>query len=172
LLAALIFAAGLLAGGAIGSAASTQGRMPAAATAAPVRPGYPADILRVIDGDTFEARVRAWPGLDVTTKVRLRGIDAPELRAVCAEERRTAEAARERLQAMLARGRVAIADVSLDKYGGRVVASVSTVDVADVAAALIEAGLARSYAGGGRVGWCGSAPADGNRQASSRPNQR
>src|SRR5690348_503028 len=36
---------------------------------------YPAEVLRVIDGDTFAARVRVWPGLDVETKVRLRGID-------------------------------------------------------------------------------------------------
>jgi endonuclease YncB( thermonuclease family) len=35
---------------------------------------YPAEVLRIIDGDTFEARVRVWPGLDVDTKVRLRGI--------------------------------------------------------------------------------------------------
>src|SRR6185312_332928 len=45
------------------------------------RAGHPADVLRVIDGDTFEARVHVWPGLDITTKVRLRGVDAPEMRA-------------------------------------------------------------------------------------------
>lgn len=55
---------------------------------------YPADVLRVIDGDTFEARVRVWPGLDVDTKVRLRGVDAPELHARCADEYVKAQAAR------------------------------------------------------------------------------
>ena len=25
---------------------------------------HPAEVLRVIDGDTFEARVHLWPGLD------------------------------------------------------------------------------------------------------------
>lgn len=40
---------------------------------------YPAEVVQVIDGDTFEARVHLWPGLNVTTRVRLRGIDAPEL---------------------------------------------------------------------------------------------
>ena len=40
---------------------------------------YPAEVIRIIDGDTFEARVRVWPGLDVDTKVRLRGVDAAEL---------------------------------------------------------------------------------------------
>ena len=38
---------------------------------------YPAEVVRIIDGDTFQARVQVWPGLSVDTKVRLRGIDAP-----------------------------------------------------------------------------------------------
>ena len=59
---------------------------------------YPADVLRVIDGDTFEARVRVWPGLDVDTKVRLRGIDAAELHARCGDELAKAQAARAALE--------------------------------------------------------------------------
>jgi endonuclease YncB( thermonuclease family) len=47
---------------------------------------YPAEVLRVIDGDTFEAQVRVWPGLDVDTKIRLRDVDAAELHARCAGE--------------------------------------------------------------------------------------
>ncbi len=38
-----------------------------------------AQVLHVIDGDTFEARVHLWQGLDITTRIRLRGVDAPEL---------------------------------------------------------------------------------------------
>ena len=87
----------------------------------------PADVLRVVDGDTFEARVHVWPGLDVTTKVRLRGIDAAELRARCPEERVKAEAARDALREMLAQGAVAVhRDATLDQYGGRVVAHTTT----------------------------------------------
>jgi len=63
---------------------------------------HPAEVMRVLDGDTFEARVRVWPGLEITTKIRLRGIDAPELKARCAEERVKAESARDALAAMLA----------------------------------------------------------------------
>ena len=55
---------------------------------------YPIEVLRIIDGDTFEARVRVWPGLDVDTKVRLRGVDAAELHARCAGELRGASRAR------------------------------------------------------------------------------
>jgi endonuclease YncB( thermonuclease family) len=120
----------------------------------PLRVAHPAEVLRVIDGDTFEARVHIWPGLDVTTRVRLRGIDAPELKARCPEERDRAEAARDALRAVLDQGEVAIARVTLDKYGGRVVADASTHATPDVASALLDAGVARRYAGGRRQGWC------------------
>jgi endonuclease YncB( thermonuclease family) len=115
---------------------------------------YPADVLRVIDGDTFEARVRVWPGLDVDTKVRLRGIDAAELHARCADEFAKAQAARTAREAVLAEGDVTIAQVGVDKYGGRVDAVVSTRKTADVSAAMLSGGWARSYDGGRRAGWC------------------
>jgi micrococcal nuclease len=93
LLAALTFAAGLTAGALIAPVgasradvvATTQTRELQPASA--LRSGHPAEVVRVIDGDTLEARVRIWPGMDVTTRVRLRGIDAPELHARCEGER-------------------------------------------------------------------------------------
>jgi len=108
----------------------------------------------VIDGDTFEARVRVWPGLEVDTKVRLRGIDAPELHARCTDEHVKAEAARAALETLLADGWVAISQVGIDKYGGRVDAAVASRSTADVSAALLSGGFARSYEGGRRGSWC------------------
>jgi len=115
------------------------------------------DVVRTIDGDTFEARVHLEPGLDLTTRVRLRGIDAPELKAACAEELQMAEAATGALRAMLGEGGVAIYHVGPDKYDGRIVADVSTRRTANVSAAMLGAGYVRSYAGGHRNGWCGNA---------------
>ena len=115
---------------------------------------YPAEVVRIIDGDTFQARVQVWPGLSVDTKVRLRGIDAPELHARCADEYAKAQAARAALETMLAAGGVTISRVGIDKYGGRVDASVATRDTADVSAALLNGGWARSYDGGRRGSWC------------------
>ena len=86
--------------------------------------------------------------------MRLRGIDAPELKARCSDERAKAEAARETLRRILDQGEVAIAHVTLDKYGGRVVAEASTQNTPDVSSALLVAGLARRYFGGRREGWC------------------
>jgi len=116
--------------------------------------GQPAQVVRVLDGDTFEARVHVWPGIDITTKVRLRGIDAPELRARCPDERLKAEAARDALAAMLSDGDVMVIRVGLDKYGGRVLADAVTRSVSDVGTAMLANGLARPYGGGKRQSWC------------------
>jgi endonuclease YncB( thermonuclease family) len=118
---------------------------------------YPAEVLRVLDGDTFEARVRVWPGLDITTRVRLRGIDAPELHARCHDERMKAEAARDVLSSLLSAGGVGITHVGLDKYGGRVLADASTRLAASVSETMLAGGHVRRYAGGHRAGWCLSA---------------
>lgn len=164
-LAAFVFVAGIGVGVAIAPAYFGRDlvadRRPAGlsvetqpASTAPVRGSHAADVLRVIDGDTFEARVHIWPGMDVTTKVRLRGIDAPEMKARCDDESAKAQSARDALVAMLAEGDVRVDNVGLDKYGGRVLADASTRSVQNVSQALLETGLARRYGGGRRETWC------------------
>ncbi len=158
LLAAATFAAGLSAGALI--APVRAGPEPVVAAPAAARRYRLArrpsgQVLRVIDGDTFEARVRIWPGMDVTTRVRLRGIDAPELHARCEAERAQALAARDALTRILAQGDVGVTQVGQDKYGGRVDASVSTARTPDVSEAMLAGGFARAYHGGRRRSWCG-----------------
>ena len=111
------------------------------------------DVIRTIDGDTFVARVHFADGGDVVAKVRLRGIDAPELKAACSEELSKAEAATDALHGLLGQGGVTIFNLGPDKYG-RVVADVATRRTANVSAALLAGGYARSYNGGHREGWC------------------
>jgi endonuclease YncB( thermonuclease family) len=115
---------------------------------------HPVDVIRTIDGDTFEARVHLWPGLDLTTRVRLRGIDAPELKASCPQELQLAEAAGSALRGLLGEGEVTIYNIGPDKYNGRVVADAATKRTDSISAALIAGGHARSYRGGHRAGWC------------------
>jgi endonuclease YncB( thermonuclease family) len=156
-----VFVAGVLVGGLMvltvqsrpAPAVPSEPAPPPLARAAPTAT-HPAEVLRVIDGDTFEARVHVWPGLDITTKIRLRGIDAPELKARCPEERTMAEAARDALRDMLADGAVGVSGITLDKYGGRVVADAGTRSIANVSAQLLAKGYARSYDGRRRRGWC------------------
>jgi len=115
------------------------------------------DVIRTIDGDTFEARVHLEPGLELNTRVRLRGIDAPELKAACVQELQMAQAATDALRALLGEGGVTIFNIGPDKYGGRVVADVATRRTGNVSTALLTAGHARSYGGGHRNGWCANA---------------
>src|ERR1700691_1184758 len=167
----LIFAAGFMAGAIVRpvrplpitasfeSTQSTPTDAAASSLSAAIAPAadsslaYPAEVLRVIDGDTFEARVHVWPGLDVNTKIRLRNIDAPELHARCADEAARAEAARTALETMLATGRVTVSRIGIDKYGGRVDALAATRDTPDISAALLTGGFARSYDGGRGGPW-------------------
>jgi len=110
-------------------------------------------VTRVIDGDTLEVQAQVWLGVQLTSHVRIRGIDAPELHSTCAREKAMAEAARDRLS-QLAVGTVRLANIADDKYGGRVDADVTNADGADLGAAMIAAGLARPYDGGERADWC------------------
>lgn len=130
---------------------------PAAETprAAPrLLPGpYPATVLRVLDGDTFVARVVIWLDQEIEVRVRLRGIDAPELKAACPREAELAQAARQMLAEALAAGVAELREVSLDRYGGRVVARAFNTD-GDIGNRLMDAGLARAYAGKKRKSWC------------------
>lgn len=160
----LVFVAGMLAGAAL--KATSFAALPSAPVQQPPAPAtqsqdlklargsHPAEVLRVNDGDTFEARVQVWPGMQVTTKVRLRGIDAAEFNARCAEEHRLATAARDALQRLLAEGSVTIGQIGLDKYGGRVLATASTRTTPDISEALLKTGLVRPYEGGRRESWC------------------
>ncbi|MBR1131283.1 thermonuclease family protein [Bradyrhizobium iriomotense] len=112
------------------------------------------DVIRTIDGDTFLARLRQRGGRDLVVSVRLRGIDAPEMKALCKEELDKAKAATGALRDLLGQGDVTITNLGPDKYG-RVLADVATRRTANVSAALLAGGYARSYNGGHRDGWCG-----------------
>lgn len=113
----------------------------------------PVEVIRTVDGDTFLARVHQANGGDLVARVRLRGIDAPELKASCQEELDKAEAAARALRDLLSQGGVTITNLGSDKYG-RVLADVATRKTASVAAALVAGGFVRSYNGGHRNGWC------------------
>ena len=61
------------------------------AQAAEPLPGpVPAEVVDIIDGDTVTVRARIWPGQFVETRVRLRGVDTPEIRRPDCEAERAA----------------------------------------------------------------------------------
>lgn len=113
-------------------------------------------VLAVKDGDTLAVSLPGLPeGLNPVA-IRVRGIDTPETggRAKCAAERSLGGRASDFTREAVRRGRVIeFAEPSWDKYGGRIDADV-WIDGDLLARRLIEAGLARSYDGGKRGGWC------------------
>ena len=93
----------------------------------PTFPGpYFGEVVRVIDGDTFEARIEIWPTVSATVAVRLRGFDAPEIfRPACEEERYQGTLAKAAMEEVLPPGQaIALMQVGPDSFAGRVVADV------------------------------------------------
>ena len=118
---------------------------------------YRAQVTKVIDGDTIEARVQIWPGQEIITKLRLRGIDAPEIKGACGPEVKQGEAARDRLAALIGNQMVIVTEIGPDKYYGRVVARILTTGVdgpVDAGTVLVSERLARPYGGKRRESWC------------------
>lgn len=130
-----------------------------ASTAAPAAETIPgpveARVLRVIDGDSFVAEAHVWPGHTVTVSVRIRGIDAPEMRSRCEAERQAAKLSRTALEAIIGAGPVAMTNIGGGKYYARVLADVMARDGREIASAMIAASLALPYRGGKRQAWCG-----------------
>jgi endonuclease YncB( thermonuclease family) len=107
-----------------------------------------AEVVRVIDGDTILVEAMPWPDHRVTTYVRLRGIDAPELRSRCAAFRHAARQAQEELAALMqGQERVTLTTISGDKYFGRVVADLNLEDGRQPARILLDSGLVEPYQG-------------------------
>lgn len=115
----------------------------------------PAELERVIDGDTIVVHARPWPQMSVEVNVRLAEVDTPEVgwRADCAHEKEMAEQATEFTQAFLEGRELTLHDVQLGSFAGRVVASVE-VGGDSLAAALVMEGLAVPYEQGGDNAWC------------------
>ena len=118
-----------------------------------IRGPVSAEVLRVMDGDTIVVRARIWLGQDIETRVRLDGVDTPEINGKCERERRLALKARDWVVSLAAGGRVILRDIQYGKYAGRVVARVAAPGGEDFSRSLLRAGLGRPYDGRRRP-WC------------------
>lgn len=113
-----------------------------------------ATYIRCYDGDTCTFTIPGWPDLaGKEIGVRIRGLDTPEIRGKCEQEKALAIRARDRLRELLrAASAIVLSEPERGKYF-RIVATV-LADGMDVAEVLIAEGLARRYDGGHREGWC------------------
>ncbi|MGQ3080012.1 MAG: thermonuclease family protein [Allorhizobium sp.] len=107
-----------------------------------------AHLVKVVDGDTVLVEAMPWPDHKVSTYVRLRGIDAPELKSKCPTFRKAALRAKEELADLMdGQDIVSLTAISGDKYFGRVVADLALQDGMRPAQHLLEAGLVEPYQG-------------------------
>lgn len=104
-----------------------------------------------IDGDTLDVDIRLWFDLTLAQRVRVYGVNTPELRSADLAERARAVAARDFCAALAPPGSmVQLASLAAaDKYG-RFLAGVTTADGGNVADRIIAAGHGVPYFGGKR----------------------
>ncbi|MBM4073815.1 MAG: nuclease [Planctomycetes bacterium] len=116
-----------------------------------VPPPGPATVMRIIDGDTLRVRL---PGGKRARTVRLRDVDAPEIKAKCLSEIALAQMAKSELERLAPVGSTVLLSATKgDKYQNRIDAKVAG-PYGDMSEALLAAGLARPYNGGKRQSWC------------------
>ena len=127
--------------------------LPLSASAKEVLKGpFPFEVLEVIDGDTFRARVTIWLGQQVEVKVRLKGVDTPEMRGKCAAEKELAQAAKKFTAAWLKQNPSVLTNVHYGTYAGRVLATTYS-EKGTLGDALLAQNLAKPYRGR-RATWC------------------
>ena len=114
----------------------------------------PATVLKVVDGDTFDAELHPLPDTTRRVRVRVMELDTPEIRGQCSEERELAQAAKIRAAELLVgRVRLEVPQArAFDKYG-RLLAKVRLEDGRYLAGVLIREGLGRPWTGR-REPWC------------------
>jgi micrococcal nuclease len=143
---------------AAGSAAGAADRL-----AGPV----PAVVERMVDGDTIGVRAHIWLDQQITVRVRLAGVNTPEItRPECERERELAEAAKAFVES-LAPVEVELFDIQHDKYAGRVDARVVLPDGRDLGVLVLAEGHGVPYPG--RGDWC---PAPARASPPSTPPSR
>jgi len=106
------------------------------------------------DGDTCYVTAPSLPEPLQKMSIRILGIDTPEIRGDCAEEKDLAMQGRVLANELFrAADEITLENLDWDKYGGRVLADVY-LDGELFSQKLIDAGLARPYDGGTKTPWC------------------
>ena len=111
-------------------------------------------IVSVYDGDTIRVDINGWPDIiGSNIPIRVEGIDTPELRGDCENEKVVALKARDYVRVLLASAeKIEISNYQRDKYF-RILANV-TVDGIDLGEHLLKNGLAVKYDPKAENVWC------------------
>ena len=112
------------------------------------------EITSIYDADTFRVDIDGWPSIvGERIPVRVLGVDAPEIRGKCDQEKVKARKAKQFTVEHLRNAKVIeLRNIQRGKYF-RLLADVY-VDNKSLSDLLIKSGHAREYDGGTRQGWC------------------
>jgi len=106
------------------------------------------------DGDTCYVLAPSLPESLQKMSIRILGIDTPEIRGDCEQEKELALEGREVANNLFRNAeKIEFRGYKWDKYGGRVLTEVY-LDDQNYAELLMIAGLARPYYGGTKTSWC------------------
>ena len=111
-------------------------------------------VISVYDGDTFRVNIDSLPPIvGKNIRIRVNGIDTPEIRGKCQYEKNLALEARDFVRAKLANAKeIKLTNLQRGKYF-RVVANV-LVDGVSLGQELLDNKLAYEYSGGKKSSWC------------------
>lgn len=104
---------------------------------------FNATVVHVVDGDTVDVVVDLGFQISYDVRLRLYGIDTPELRSSDAQERADAQVAKRRVAELLLDRKVTLETFKTDKYGRYL--SVIYLDNANINEQLLTEGLAVPY---------------------------
>ena len=111
-------------------------------------------VISVYDGDTFRVNIDSLPPIvGKNIRIRVNGVDTPEIRGKCQYEKDLALKARDFVRAKLANAKeIKLTNLQRGKYF-RVVANV-LVDGVSLEKELLDNNLAYEYSGGKKLSWC------------------
>jgi len=112
------------------------------------------EYIRNYDGDTITVNIKdVHPLLGHEIRIRVRGIDCPEIRAKCDGEKELAKSAKDLVNRFCRRDlKMTLKNVQRDKYF-RIVADVYILEL-NLRDILIKYNLAVPYDGGAKINWC------------------
>lgn len=115
---------------------------------------FDAKLIRVYDGDTVYLKIDKWPDETQDIKLRLDGIDTPEIRTRRMCEKVLGIETREFLTELLKGEYLSVDNLHYGKYAGRYIGNLY-IGIQDVGDIMISSGYAIKYAGGMRNhDWC------------------
>jgi micrococcal nuclease len=109
---------------------------------------YNGTLINVVDGDTVDVQIDLGFYTHTFQRMRLSGIDTPELNSQDPEQRELAKKARDFVKQFLGQA-ITLKSYKKDKYG-RFLAEIYLTDGSTINSRLLSEGLAKPYDGGAR----------------------